>query len=71
MRTMSTEGSLASGLMRREKKLVVSFRSVRALMVIYNRPEVTGLADGGFVVVWQANDQDGSELGYLWPALCS
>ena len=28
-----------------------------------NRPEVTGLADGGFVVVWQANDQDGSGWG--------
>ena len=27
------------------------------------RPEASGLADGGFVVVWNSQDQDGSDIG--------
>ena len=32
-------------------------------------PSIAGLSDGGFIVTWQSEDQDGDDWGVLWPAL--
>ena len=39
------------------------------LFNVQTSPDVTALGDGGFVITWQSNDQDGDDWGIYSPAL--